>query len=174
MIEAMKAALSGRLEVVMDASLAADALIGEPARKLLARRFLALCDGAGVRLSVPPIFASEADTTMRQSVRRGRLDAASLPLVFAALDALAVAVALDGAELQAVRIRAREIAALLDQPDVYDATYAALAERRGCDFWTADQRFANAANQSRRAPDGTTTPALPFVRFIGAFDLDTP
>jgi hypothetical protein len=44
MIDPMETALRGCMEVVMDASLAADALIGEPARKQLARRFLSLCD----------------------------------------------------------------------------------------------------------------------------------
>src|SRR3712207_9203819 len=40
---------------------------------------------------------------------------------------------------RSVRARARVIAEILQQPRVYDATYAALAEARGCLFWTADK-----------------------------------
>ena len=166
----MEAALTGHREAVIDASLVADAIIGEPARQALAVRFIALCDTLGVRLIAPQGFPGEADTAMFQAIARGRFDASQLSFLLAALDTLAVDVASDVSEAQAVQMRAREIAVTLNQPGVYDATYAALAERRGCDFWTADKRFANAAHQQRRAPDGTLGPALPFVRFIGAFN----
>lgn len=39
----------------------------------------------------------------------------------------------------------------------FDAQFLALAEREGCDFWTADREFADAMH-----------PAFPFVRWIGA------
>jgi predicted nucleic acid-binding protein len=42
------------------------------------------------------------------------------------------------------RQRAREIAEQFNQRSVYDATYAALADLRGCDFWTADKLFYDA------------------------------
>ena len=160
------AALRGRREVVIDASLVGDALIGEATRKTAARDFLRSCRHHGVRLLVPPTFTAETDTLLRQNVLRGKLPAGELPATYAALDALVVEVELDENVLQIVRRRAREIAAQLDQPSVYDATYAALAELRGCDFWTADKRFANAAHQNRRAPDGTTSPAFPLVRSV--------
>lgn len=166
-IDPMEAALQGKREIVIDACLVGNALIGDTVRKALARRFFAACSAMGVGLSVPPLFLAESDTVLRQSVRRAGVDVSQLPALFAALDALPINVATDAIELQAVRLRARQIAAMLDQPDVYDATYAALAEGRGCDFWTDDKRFANAAHQVRRAPDGTTGPTLAFVRFIG-------
>jgi predicted nucleic acid-binding protein len=43
-------------------------------------------------------------------------------------------------------------------PRVYDSTYAALAEIRGCELWTGDERFYNVAQG-----------ALAFVRFIGSY-----
>ena len=46
-----------------------------------------------------------------------------------------------------IRQRAREIAEQFNQPTVYDATYAALAELRGCDFWTADKLFYDAVKK---------------------------
>ncbi len=162
-------ALQGATQAVIDASLAFDAVIGEPARRTLARRFLAACNVLNVRLIAPPAFTGEVDTAARQAMHRGGLAAADLPAVYAALDALPIAVTLDAAALDAVRKRARVIAEMLQQPSVYDATYAALAEARGCYFWTADKTFANAAKQARRQSDGTTAPALPVVRFVGDY-----
>jgi predicted nucleic acid-binding protein len=53
---------------------------------------------------------------------------------------------LDRAPVQIVthpylRQRARDIAERFSLPTVYDATYMALAELRGCEFWTADKAF---------------------------------
>ena len=41
------------------------------------------------------------------------------------------------------RQRAWEIATDFGFATVYDATYLALAELRGCEFWTADERLVN-------------------------------
>ena len=54
-----------------------------------------------------------------------------------------------------MRQRAREIARQFNQRKVYDATYAALAELRGCEFWTADKVFYDAVKAG-----------LPFVRYL--------
>jgi predicted nucleic acid-binding protein len=57
-----------------------------------------------------------------------------------------------------VRERAREIAEQFNQERVYDATYAALAELRGCEFWTADKAFFD-----------TVSGTLTFIKFIGNY-----
>ncbi len=44
-------------------------------------------------------------------------------------------------DIPGVRRRARQIAEQFNQRFVYDATYTALAELRGCEFWTADKVF---------------------------------
>lgn len=51
--------------------------------------------------------------------------------------------------------RAREIARLFNQERIYDSLYAALAELRGCEFWTADRLFYEAVKM-----------ALPFVKYL--------
>lgn len=162
-------ALQGVTRVVMDASLAIDALAGEATRRARARRFLGVCDARGIALIVPPTFPSEADTAVRRMIARGQMPAADMPLLFGALDALPLDMALDATELEAVRVRARQIAEELALVPVYDSTYAALAEVRGCDFWTADEKFANAAKQLRRQSDGTMAPTLPNVQWIGGY-----
>lgn len=163
------AALRGVTQVVMDASVAADVVLADPARQALAVRFLSACAALQVTLVVPPTFPGEVDTALRQNVLRGRLPAVELPNAYALLDTLPVVLALEATEFAAICQRARAIADTLQQPSVYDATYAALAEARGCHFWTADKTFANVARQARRQPDGTTAPGLAIVRYVGDY-----
>jgi len=47
------------------------------------------------------------------------------------------------------------LAEQFNQRFVYDATYAALAELRGCEFWTADKTFYDAVKA-----------ALTFVKYL--------
>ena len=54
-----------------------------------------------------------------------------------------------------LRQRTREIAEQFNQRAVYDASYAALAELRGCEFWTADKAFYDADKA-----------ALTFVKYL--------
>ena len=48
------------------------------------------------------------------------------------------------------------IARRLGLGKVYDSLYAALAQSLGCDLWTGDERFYNAARGS-----------LPWIRWVG-------
>ncbi len=57
---------------------------------------------------------------------------------------------------RAVHVRALEIARVFRRPSTYDSHYVALAEREGCECWTADERFYNAVSGS-----------LPWVRCVG-------
>lgn len=167
MSEAMQETLSGAREIVVDASLIFDALLGDDERFEAAVQLLELCRKSKVRLIAPASFTGEIDTAIRQTIPRRGFSENDLPAVFDVLDELPIRLILNKSELQEIRRRAREIAAMLQQPGVYDSTYAALAEAHDCTFWTSDKRFANVANQMRRKPDGTTAPALPFVKFIG-------
>jgi len=51
--------------------------------------------------------------------------------------------------------RAREISRQFNQERIYDSIYAALAEFRCCEFWTADKAFYNAVKST-----------LSFVRYL--------
>lgn len=164
------AVASGVIEVVTDANLAADLLIGTPARRARARRFFALCARLNIALVAPILFGVELDSALRRAVMRRQVPAGHLPALHQDADRLPVSLVTDAAALDAARQRARVIAGELAQPANYDALYAAIAEARGCPFWTADKRFANAAQQVKRQPDGTTALALPIVRYLPDFD----
>jgi predicted nucleic acid-binding protein len=43
---------------------------------------------------------------------------------------------------------AREIARKSNQERIYDSIYAALAQFRGCEFWTADKAFYDAVKST--------------------------
>ena len=56
------------------------------------------------------------------------------------------------------RQRAWEVAADFGLTTVYDATYLALAELRGCEYWTADERLFNQVKDK-----------LSFVKWLGNY-----
>lgn len=104
----------------------------------------------------PPLFPIEVTNILYQQVRRhGRLSAAAALTLLD--DFLAFPVELrnpDGLHRDALAI-----AAEVRLSATYDAHYLALAQRLGCDFWTADRRLVRQSGET-----------LPFVRWIGDFD----
>ena len=99
----------------------------------------------------PSLFESETDGIVQTRLLERRTTAPVADRTFALLDtAPVVIVAHPG-----VRQRPRAIARQCGQRKVYDATYAALAELRGCEFWTADKVFYDAAKAT-----------LPFVKYL--------
>lgn len=98
---------------------------------------------AGVRdidLIAPPLFTSEVDSVIRKHVFYGRMSVIEARKAYSILDRLPIEII----DLYGVRQLAREIAEKFNQRFVYDSTYAALAELRNCEFWTADKAFYNA------------------------------
>ena len=85
---------------------------------------------------------------IRKRVYDGKLSLTDAQKAFAGLDKITVQLithpnlfaSLSGYFVNR-RQRAREIAEQFNQRTVYDATYAALAEFHGCEFWTADKMF---------------------------------
>jgi predicted nucleic acid-binding protein len=102
-------------------------------------------------LLAPPLYESEADSVVRRRVYDGTMTPAAGKAAQTLLNALPVIIVYD----PSVRVRAQEIAEHFNQERVYDATYAALAERRGCEFWTADKAFFEAVSRK-----------LPFVKCL--------
>jgi predicted nucleic acid-binding protein len=53
------------------------------------------------------------------------------------------------------------LAKQLDRPRTYDTAYLALAQLRGCEFWTADERLYNAVSRE-----------LDWVKWLGSLSPD--
>jgi len=99
-----------------------------------------------VQILVPALFVSEVSNTIYRYVQRGRAKGAadSITLVGAQLLTKAVLdIVYVVAEDAALVNRAAELAFAWDRPTLYDSLFAALAEREGCIFWTADEKFIN-------------------------------
>ncbi|NUM67107.1 type II toxin-antitoxin system VapC family toxin [candidate division KSB1 bacterium] len=138
-------------ELCVDASVAVKwAVKGEPFRAQ-ARALLKDAGTKGCKLIAPPFFSCEVDSAIRKRVLDGKMTAAEAQKAYALLD-IAPVVTVD---LPGMRHRAREIAEQFGQRAVYDATYIALAELRGCEFWTADKLIYE-----------TVAPELSYVKYL--------
>ncbi len=145
-------------EAVLDASGAAAFALPDEKHYAVAGACLAALQAKNARLIAPPLFESELDGILRRRVYLGTLTPQAAIAALQVIDALQIEIIYDAG----TRARARAIAEQLNQMRVYDATYAALAQARGCDFWTADERFYNSA--TNQGAGG----AWAFVRFVGA------
>lgn len=124
-------------ERVIDASVAVKWVMkGEPYRKQ-ARKLLKDALLQGITLLSPPLFESETESVIQEELALGRVSVEDADRAISALDRVGVKIVHDSR----VKERARRIARQFNQRRVYDATYAALAELRGCEFWTADKAF---------------------------------
>lgn len=92
---------------------------------------------AGITLIAPPLFPVEVDSIIRKRVHNGSLTAEEGVQAYARLEAIPVQIV----DEPGLRQRSREIAEQFNQRHVYDSLYAALADLRQCELWTADTRF---------------------------------
>ena len=139
--------------VVVDASLASMWVLREP-HSALALALAAEWARAGVEAIAPCFMVAEVTSALYKRVRRGEL---ALEDARRALDVvLGFGVRLD--EEPELHRRALVLAHRLDRPTPYDAHCLALAELRGWELWTGDERLYNAVRA-----------ALPWVRWVGAY-----
>ena len=135
---------------VVDASLALKWVVVEQ-DSTDARELLHEWEGTDVELTVPSWFSCELANVLFRFVLRGDLTLAEAQ---ANHDVVMQLVTIAGDDPADAR-RAMEIAEQTGQKAVYDAQYVALAERLGCELWTADERFVR-----------TVGAAFPFVRSL--------
>lgn len=109
----------------------------------MADRVLDRLDGEAA--IAPAIWPLEVANGLRTAERRGRLDLADLAQVRELLTALPVEV--EGVPLDAALGEVAELARQLDVT-AYDASYLALAARRGLPLATADDRLRRACTQA--------------------------
>jgi len=123
---------------------------GEPWRKK-ARQFLLDSLSAGITLVAPPIFEYETESVLQGQLHSRQMTVSETDTALTRLAAIGVQIVTHPDMVK----RAREIARQANQSRIYDSLYAALAELRGCEFWTADKTFCDAVKV-----------ALPFVKYL--------
>ena len=138
-------------ERVIDASVALKWVVKSESDRKLARRLLSESQAAGITLIAPPLFESETESMIQEQVYLGNISVSEADRAIRVLNRTAVQIIHD----DQLKDRARQIARRFNQRRVYDSTYAALAELRGCEFWTADKAFFDAVKTG-----------LAFVKFL--------
>ncbi len=125
--------------VVVDASVILATVLPEPLT-LQAKAVVRQLVEADTSLAAPILFRYELVSVLRKSVARGVITPAEGSEKRDLLLSQAVTLMFDDDLLR----RAYDLATRYNRPTVYDAQYLAVAERLGCDFWTADERLFNA------------------------------
>ncbi len=138
-------------ELCVDASVAIKWVVKGESFRGKARKLLEDSLAGSVTLIAPPLFEYETESVIQTKVMQGLVTVADADFALQALGAVGVQFI---SHPDAVN-RAREIARQFNQSKIYDALYAALAELRGCEFWTADKAFYDAVRA-----------ALPFVKYL--------
>lgn len=112
-----------------------------------------------VQVIAPSLLRYEVTAVLRKKVYRNLLPE---PVAHTALSTVLNLEGIEFVNSMALHVRAWEIARRLNLPTTYDAHYLALAEMRGCEFWTADERLGN-------RPQGTA----PYIRLLRQFKSST-
>ena len=111
------------------------------------------CFRFGIRTIAPDCIYAEVGSAIRRKVYRNLLEPDEGWMALSLVDAAP----LDCVPTRELYTDAWRIAQDNNLATLYDALYMALAELRGCDFWTADQRFVNSVHD------------IPYVRHIADF-----
>ncbi len=141
-------------ERCVDASLAIKWVIKGEAWRKRAMEFLRDSINSDFALIAPPLYEYETESVIQQRLHSGTLTVVEANTALAQLAVTGVQMVTHPIMIK----RARELARQFDQPRIYDSLYAALAELRGCEFWTADRSFYN-----------SVTPALSFVKYLADY-----
>jgi predicted nucleic acid-binding protein len=127
-------------EVCVDASFALKLVLPEPERA----QVRAIWDNwrrDGRTILAPWLWQFEANAVLRRKVARGEFSEVEGRDAWRIIRRQGV----HTVHPRGLFDRAWAIAGELGRPTTYDTVYLATADLRGCEFWTADQRLANAA-----------------------------
>jgi len=111
------------------------------------------CERRGIGMIAPDCILSEVGSTLRRHVYRGTLTPENGAIAVSKL----MRAQIRRFDIRDLFVDAWAIAEKYNLATLYDAYYLALAELRGCDFWTADERFINSVT------------GISHVRFIADF-----
>lgn len=136
---------------ILDTSLLAHALLSTQRTEASEAVLHELIEGAAP-IVVPPHVVIEFGSLVRKAVSRGRIEPTEAVAVFQDVMNLGRRASFSESVLE----RGFDIATRLGQSDTFDATGYAIAEALDGEFWTADRRFAAAAQSAN----------LPGVRFV--------
>jgi predicted nucleic acid-binding protein len=127
--------------VVVDTNIVIKWVLKEPDSST-ARALLTEWINKGTTIIAPALLAYEVANVLYKNVRKGQI---SLEEAKKALkEVLLSELELDFLQDSALGIRAIELADKFGLPATYDLHYLALAEREGCELWTANMKMLRA------------------------------
>jgi predicted nucleic acid-binding protein len=139
------------LERCIDASVAVKWVLRDEMWRKKARKLLFDSIKSDIMLIAPPLFEYETESVLQERLYSGKLTITEVNVAIEKLNSVGVQVINHTGMIKC----ARDIARSFNQPKIYDSLYAALAELRGCEFWTADKVFYDAVKST-----------LSFVRYL--------
>lgn len=142
--------------VVVDSSIMIKWIFEEPDSKA-AKTLLAEWTDKKFVMIEPPLLACEMANVLHQNAYKGELSVEESKQSL--IDILGLELEFEVSHLPELSIRAIEIAQKYALNAAYDAHYVALAERKNCEFWTADARLWRAVRKD-----------LPCVRLLDEFE----
>ncbi len=129
-----------RNAVVVDTSVVVKWILDEPDSKI-ALALLTEWTDKELDILAPALLAYEITNVLYQRVRRDEMSLAKAKQALAKV--ILSELELDFSQDPALSTQAMELAHRFNLPATYDAHYLALAEREGCELWTADKRMWN-------------------------------
>lgn len=142
--------------VVVDASIALKWVLRETDSKI-AFALLTEWNDREIMLLVPTLLAYEITNSLYRKAHSGEITLNRAKEALAEI--LLAGLQFDFSSDLALSTRAIELADQYKLPAAYDAHYLALAEREGCELWTADMQLWN-----------TLRGKINWVRWIGDYD----
>ncbi len=127
--------------VVVDASLALKWVLAE-SDSSIAIALLARWNAEDTEVIAPALFAYEATNILYRQVVTGKLTYNETKKLLTKL--FSIGIMLDFSHYNDISAQAMEFSHRFGLPAAYDAHYLALAERKQCEYWTADTRLWNA------------------------------
>lgn len=128
-------------EICVDANLAVMWYSPEPLREQ-AVALLDECLRLDIRVIAPDCIFAEAGSAIRRKLYRKLIEPDEGKVGIYLLSRAQI----DCVSVTDLMSEAWRIAETYNLATLYDAYYMALAELRGCDFWTADERFINSVS----------------------------
>ncbi|MEK7399446.1 MAG: type II toxin-antitoxin system VapC family toxin [Candidatus Poribacteria bacterium] len=141
------------LEWCIDASVAVKWVLRDEMWRKKARRLLYDSIMLNISLIAPPLFEYETDSVLQERLYFGKLTVTEADTAIEKLNSIGVQIVNETNMIKC----ARDIARCFNQTKIYDSAYAALAQIRGCEFWTADKVFYDAVKST-----------LPFIKYLTA------
>lgn len=130
--------------VVVDASVAVKWVVEED-NSHIAIELLMEWKRQNKSIIVPALFVYEMTNILFKKVRRGKIPLNEAKEAISSI--LAMEIEVYWSINPDLSIHGLELASTHKLPATYDAHYLALAEREGCEFWTADARLYHAVRE---------------------------